>query len=127
MDIPRIHGTAYKHLVESGFKVEEIKESGLMSGMEKDKVYDRFRNRLMFPVFDYRGRVIGFGARVLDDSKPKYLNSPDTLLFRKGTNLYGLNLFAKNKKSVDDSLIIVEELYGLYYSTGRIPQRGCFL
>ncbi|MFB0917935.1 MAG: DNA primase, partial [Clostridiaceae bacterium] len=98
----------YKHLISKGFSDEDIKESGLMSGSDKNKCYDRFRNRLMFPVFDYRGRVIGFGARVLDDSKPKYLNSPDTLLFKKGTNLYGLNLFSKSKKQTDDSLIVVE-------------------
>ncbi len=98
----------YNHLLSKGFSDNDIKESGLMSGTEKNKCYDRFRNRLMFPVFDYRGRVIGFGARVLDDSKPKYLNSPDTLLFKKGTNLYGLNLFAKSKKQTDDSLIVVE-------------------
>ena len=47
-------------------------------------VYDRFRNRVMFPVFDYKGKVIGFGGRVLDGSKPKYLNSPETLVFNKG-------------------------------------------
>ena len=46
-------------------------------------MYDRFRNRIMFPVFDYSGRVIGFGGRVLDDSKPKYLNSPESLIFQK--------------------------------------------
>lgn len=99
---------ALNFLKRKGFKEEDIRESGLMSGIEQGKCYDRFRNRLMFPVFDYRGRVTGFGARVLDDSKPKYLNSPETLLFRKGTNLYGLNFFLKNRKKEDDFLIIVE-------------------
>ena len=98
----------YRHLLSLGFKAEDILESGLMSGMDKGKCYDRFRGRLMFPVFDYRGRVIGFGARVFDDSKPKYLNSPDTLLFKKGTNLYGLNLYAKSRRNDEDTLIIVE-------------------
>lgn len=99
---------AYHYLKQKGFRDEDIRESGLMSGIEQGKCYDRFRNRLMFPVFDYRGRVTGFGARVLDDSKPKYLNSPETLLFRKGTNLYGLNFFVKNRRREDDQLIIVE-------------------
>ena len=74
--------------------------------MKKDSYYDRFRNRVIFPVFDYRGKVIGFGGRVLDDSKPKYLNSPETAVFKKGTNLYGLNFAIKNIK--DRTLIIVE-------------------
>lgn len=62
----------------------------------------------MFPIFDYRGRVIGFGGRVLDDSKPKYLNSPETILFKKGTNLYGLNFALKKCKDYKRELIVVE-------------------
>ena len=61
----------------------------------------------MFPVFDYRGKVIGFGGRVLDDSKPKYLNSPETLVFQKGTNLYGLN-FAIRSNMKERYFIMVE-------------------
>ena len=98
----------YKHLQEKGFRDDDIKASGLMSGMDRGKCYDRFRNRLIFPVFDYRGRVTGFGARVFDDSKPKYLNSPETLLFHKGTNLYGLNFALKSLQKNDDTLIVVE-------------------
>ncbi|PKK38755.1 DNA primase [Clostridiaceae bacterium JG1575] len=98
----------FRHLKSQGFREADIKKSGLMSGIERGKCYDRFRNRLMFPVFDYRGRITGFGARVFDDSKPKYLNSPETQLFRKGTNLYGLNFFIKNRKKEDDTLLIVE-------------------
>lgn len=98
----------YRHLMSKGYSDADIKSSGLMSGMERGKCYDRFRNRLMFPVFDYRGRITGFGARVLDDSKPKYLNSPETILFHKGTNLYGLNFFLKNMRKEDDTLLIVE-------------------
>lgn len=98
----------YKHLLAKGYRDEDIKSSGLMSGQDRGKCYDRFRNRLIFPVFDYRGRVTGFGARVFDDSKPKYLNSPETLLFHKGTNLYGLNFALKSLKNDDDTLIVVE-------------------
>ena len=55
-------------------------------------MYDRFRNRLMFPIIDIRGNVIGFGGRVMDDSTPKYLNSPETLIFNKRKNLFALNI-----------------------------------
>lgn len=76
---------------------------------EKKVSYDRFRNRVIFPVFDVSGNVIGFGGRVLDDSKPKYLNSPETAVFDKGTNLYGLNFAVKNK--IEDRTIIMVEGY----------------
>jgi len=96
------------HLRQKGFKDEILLEAGLVLRSEKKgTLYDRFRNRVMFPVFDIKGNVIGFGGRVLDDSKPKYLNSPETILFHKGTNLYGLNYSIKNKV-IDRSFIIVE-------------------
>lgn len=88
-----------------GYREREIVSAGLAIKKE-NKVYDRFRNRVMFPVFDYRGRVIGFGGRVLDDSKPKYLNSPETEVFKKGTNLYALNFAIPHIK--DRRIIIVE-------------------
>lgn len=97
-----------KVLRKNGFNEDEIKESGLVSISQSGKVFDRFRNRVIYPVFDHRGRVIGFGARVLDNSKPKYLNSPETLIFKKGTNLYGLNFFLKEKNAEQDTIIIVE-------------------
>ncbi|MGL5245870.1 MAG: DNA primase, partial [Sarcina sp.] len=84
-----------------------ILESGLAVKNEKGRFYDRFRNRVIFPVFDYKGNVIGFGGRVLDDSKPKYLNTSETLVFQKGTNLYGLN-FALKSGLKERSVIIVE-------------------
>lgn len=98
------------HLRKKGFKDEILLEAGLVSTSEKTgNIYDRFRNRVMFPVFDYSGKVIGFGGRVLDDSKPKYLNSPETLVFQKGTNLYGLNFAIKNK--IPDRYFIIVEGY----------------
>lgn len=85
-----------------------LEEAGLISvNKEKGRKYDRFRNRVMFPVFDYQGKVIGFGGRVLDDSKPKYLNSPETLVFQKGTNLYGLNFALKHNMN-ERYFVIVE-------------------
>ncbi|MGL5085469.1 MAG: DNA primase, partial [Clostridium sp.] len=98
------------HLRKKGFNDELLLEAGLVSISEKtEHKYDKFRNRVMFPVFDYRGKVIGFGGRVLDDSKPKYLNSPETLVFQKGTNLYGLNFAIKNK--IPDRFFIIVEGY----------------
>lgn len=94
------------YLKQRGFSEEEILELGLTTKNEKGNIYDRFRNRIIFPVFNVSGRVIGFGGRVLDDSKPKYLNSPETPIFHKGTNLYGLNLAIKNNQA--RTVIMVE-------------------
>ncbi len=95
------------YLKSKGYNENIISECGLILKSEKrGNYYDRFRNRVMFPVFDVRGRVIGFGGRVLDDSKPKYLNSPETIVFHKGINLYGLNFAVKNLTK--DYIIIVE-------------------
>lgn len=95
----------YSYLKSKGFSDEILLKAGLIVKSQKD-YYDRFRNRIMFPVIDVKGRIIGFGGRVLDDSKPKYLNSPETPVFKKGTNLYGLNLVAKQGNV--ENLIIVE-------------------
>lgn len=98
------------YMKSKGYTEEQLLEVGLIIKSEKSKtLYDRFRNRLMFPVFDIKGRVIGFGGRVFDDSKPKYLNSPETILFKKGVNLYGLNFAIKNK--IQDRYFIIVEGY----------------
>jgi len=94
------------YLKKKGYSELDLFNIGLIIKSPKGSYYDRFRNRIMFPVFDYKGGVIGFGGRVLDDSKPKYLNSPETPLFHKGLNLYGLNFVIKNNKS--RTIIIVE-------------------
>lgn len=99
------HG-AMNYLLRKGYTEKELLTNGLIIKNDKGNRYDRFRNRIMFPVFDYRGKVIGFGGRVMDDSKPKYLNSPETPLFKKGINLYGLNFALKNQSS--RTFIIVE-------------------
>lgn len=104
------------YLKSIGYNDEDLIECGLFGYKnETKKIYDKFRNRVMFPIFDYRGNVIGFGGRVLDDSSPKYLNSPDTLIFNKRQNLYGLNFARKEIK--DKSIILVEgymDLISLY-------------
>jgi len=93
------------HLKEKGFEEEHILKSGLVLTNKSGKFYDRFRERIMFPIFDVRGNVIAFGGRVMDSTKPKYMNSPETAIYNKSRNLYALN-FAKN--SGEKRLIIVE-------------------
>ena len=82
-----------------GFTKEELLEAGLvLQNKTKGTLYDRFRNRLMFPIIDVRGNVIGFGGRVMDDSTPKYLNSPETVIFNKRRNLFAMNVVKKSKQ-----------------------------
>ena len=77
----------YQELKKQGFQEQEILESGLVNKNERGQYIDRYRNRLMFPICDARGRVIAFGGRVLDDSKPKYINSPENVVYSKGRHL----------------------------------------
>jgi len=96
-----------KHLLEKGYKEEEILKTGLIIKNEKrNSYYDRFRNRVIFPIFDIKKNIIGFGGRVLDDSLPKYLNSPESIIFSKGNNLYGINIAKEAVK--DKSFFLVE-------------------
>ncbi len=80
-----------------GFTEKELAEAGLVRRGKSGGVYDTFRNRLMFPVIDVRGNVIGFSGRILGDGEPKYMNSPETLVFNKSRNLFALNLAKKSK------------------------------
>ena len=84
-------------MAAKGYEKGELLEAGLVVRSKEGRVYDRFRNRVMFPIIDLRGDVIGFGGRVLDDSTPKYLNSPDTPVFNKGRNLFALNIAKKTR------------------------------
>ena len=81
-----------KYLMDKGYTEGELLTAGLIIEAEGKKPHDRFRHKLMFPISDARGRIIGFGARVLDDSLPKYINSPQTPIFDKSGSLYGVNL-----------------------------------
>mgnify|MGYP000131379882 FL=1 len=76
-----------------------IAKAGLISIDEKNGVYDKFWNRVIFPIMDVNNRVIGFGGRVMGDGKPKYLNSPETKIFDKSRNLYGLNVARTTRKN----------------------------
>ena len=107
----------YNELKKQGFGEEEILESGLVNKNDKGMYIDRYRNRIMIPIFDERGRVIAFGGRVLDDSKPKYINSPENIVYTKGRHLFGLNVA---KKGDTKKLLIVEG----YMDAISLHQRG---
>ena len=97
-----------KAMRAKGYTEQELKDSGLVTVSQKNgNIFDRFRDRLMFPIIDVRGNVIGFGGRIIRNDKDtaKYLNSPETLIFNKRKNLFGLNLAKKSKQG---SLILVE-------------------
>lgn len=94
------------YMTKRKYSLDLLEKAGLVIKKSDSDRYDRFRNRVMFPVLDVRGRIIGFGGRVLDDSKPKYLNSPETPVFNKGNNLYGLNIAVKS--NIERKIIIVE-------------------
>jgi len=95
------------YLLGKSYTEKELVEAGLIIEKEGGGSYDRFRNRLLFPICDIRGRVTGFGARVLDDSLPKYINSPQTSIFDKSSNLYGIDK-AKSAIKKKNLVIIVE-------------------
>ena len=107
----------YKALKQQGFGEKEILESGLVNKNDNGTYIDRYRNRLMFPICDARGKVIAFGGRVLDDSKPKYINSPENIVYSKGRHLFGLNVA---KKYSSKKLLIVEG----YMDVISLHQRG---
>jgi DNA primase len=93
---------------KEGYSYEELIKARIINKSKiEGKYIDYFRDRIIFPIFNLSGRVIGFGGRVLDDSLPKYINSPETLVYNKGSNLYGLN-FAKENIRKKDYIIIVE-------------------
>lgn len=97
------------YLLSNGYEETELITAGLITGRDDGRSYDRFRNRLMFPIRDAQGSVIGFGARALDDSLPKYLNSPQTPVFDKSSSLYGID---QAKKAIrQNNLAIIVEGY----------------
>ena len=89
----------YRYLKQQKYSDELLKESGLFNVDERRGMYDKFWNRVIFPIMDVNNRVIGFGGRVMGEGKPKYLNSPETPIFDKGRNLYGLNVARTTRKN----------------------------
>lgn len=107
----------YKHLTDMGFKTESLLELGLISE-SRGKYYDKFRNRVMFPIINTSGKVIGFGGRIIGDGNPKYLNSQESSVFLKKNNLYGLNI-TRQEISKENQAILVEgymDVISLYQS-----------
>ena len=111
-----INSNLYKFLKEKNYTDEEILASDLVNKVG-NKFVDRFKNRLIFPIQDVRGRFIAFGGRVLDNSLPKYINSPENIVYSKARNLYGLNVAKKSKL---EKIIIVEG----YMDVISLHQRG---
>ncbi|HJB29436.1 MAG TPA: DNA primase [Candidatus Blautia faecavium] len=89
----------YRYLKEQKYSDEVLRESGLFNVDERHGMYDKFWNRVIFPIMDVNSRVIGFGGRVMGEGKPKYLNSPETKIFDKSRNLYGLNVARTTRKN----------------------------
>jgi DNA primase len=109
----------YKYLLKLGFSEIDILATGLANKNDKGYINDRFKNRFMFPIFDIRDKVIGFGGRVLDDSLPKYVNSPENLIYSKGKHLFALN-FAKKTSAKMKRVVVVEG----YMDAISLHQRG---
>ena len=107
----------YNHLKSKGFSDNEILASSLVNKNDRGQFIDRFRRRLMIPILDVRGKVIAFGGRVLDNSLPKYINSPENIVYSKGRNLFGLNVA---KKGDLKKVVIVEG----YMDAISLYQRG---
>lgn len=106
---PDAWDTVLKAMPDSQTSIELLMAAGLIIERDNGGHYDRFRNRIMFPIRDARGRIVGFGGRVMDASEPKYLNSPETVLFHKGRELYGL--YEARQKLRDISRLVVVEGY----------------
>jgi len=114
---PESWDATMKHLVERGFQERDLVDAGVVSERDTGGLFDRFRNRVMFPIRDVRGRMAGFGARVLDpDAVPKYLNSPQTSTFDKGRLLYGLDKSRQEIRKLDQAVIVegYMDVIGLY-------------
>jgi len=110
----------FNHLKSKGFSIEAMLASNLIGRSEKGIFYDKFKHRLMIPIQDVRNRYIAFGGRVLDDSKPKYINSPEDIVYSKGRNLFGLNVAKRNSNGMLKKILIVEG----YMDAISLYQRG---
>ena len=111
--------TVLKSLGGNTDRVAQLLEAGLVIRNEQGRHYDRFRDRIMFPIRDHRGRVVGFGGRVLGDGEPKYLNSPETPVFHKGQALYGL-YEARQARARGEEILVVEG----YLDVASLVQHG---
>ena len=103
---PNSWETLKRHLSKMGYTNDELLDAALITVSADGKAHDRFRGRLMFPIRDDRGHTTGFGTRVLDDSSPKYINSPQTSIFDKSASLYGINLAASAIRQLNQAVIV---------------------
>jgi DNA primase len=110
-----------RFLMREKVELKLAAQAGLLVQKSEGDSYDRFRNRLMFPIKDMRGRTVGFGGRALDDSMPKYLNSPETLIFHKGRTLYGLSTAREACRQNNETLVVEGyfDLLALYNNSIR--------
>ena len=107
----------YDHLTKMGYKEDELLELNLISKSKNGNYIDRFRDRIMFPIINRNNRIIGFGARAFGDAKPKYLNSRETPIFHKGSNVFNMNIISR--ESTRERIILVEgymDVISLYNS-----------
>lgn len=107
----------YDHLTKMGYREDELLELNLISKSKNGNYIDRFRNRVMFPIINRNNRIIGFGARAFEDAKPKYLNSRETPIFHKGSNVFNINIISR--ESARERIILVEgymDVISLYNS-----------
>ena len=126
---PRYSGALYQYLKGQGYSDELLKESGLFNIDERRGMQDKFWNRVMFPIMDVNNRVIGFGGRVMGDAKPKYLNSPETKIFDKSRNLYGLHRARSSRKPyfiLCDCIGKACPASGRLYQCSRITGNGTY-
>ena len=105
--VPNAMDTVYRQFGKTREEQQKLFDLGMLSRNDRGNVYDKFRNRIMFPIRDRRGRTVAFGGRVLTDEKPKYLNSPETITYHKGSELYGL-FEALQAEDLPQKLLVVE-------------------
>lgn len=105
--VPNAMDTVYRQFGKTREEQQKLFDLGMLSRNDRGNVYDKFRNRIMFPIRDRRGRTVAFGGRVLTDEKPKYLNSPETITYHKGSELYGL-FEALQAEDSPQKLLVVE-------------------
>ncbi len=111
------------YLQQKGFTDEEMLAVGLLSRSDSGRVYDRFRQRIIFPIHNRRGAPIGFGGRILGEGEPKYLNSPETLLFKKGHELYGLYELRHHERKYDEIIVVegyMDVVMLAHYGVGNV-------
>ena len=104
---PNTWDALIQHLRNQKFSLEDMVTAGLVTQKESNKTFDKFRDRIMFPIHDRQGRIIAFGGRIIDQGEPKYLNSPETPIFHKSNELYGIYQWLKTHKN-SESVIVVE-------------------